>query len=148
MRCRVLLYMGSVRRHLCAGACGSHHIGCMGGSAHQLAIRTSGWLRKSVTPHRVNTFGPQPLDRLILLQHRQLCIQLCPCVRHTWSGIIVSPLVSQLSPLRVVCATITSSPHARNLVLLLEFKRLGSTDGATLSICCLTASVSLAWTPL
>ena len=37
-------------------------------------------------------------------------------------------------------------PHVRILVLLLGLKRLGNTDGATLSICCLNASVSLAWT--
>ena len=41
-----------------------------------------------------------------------------------------------------------SSPHVRILVLLIGRKRLGSTDGATLSICCLNASVSLAWTAL
>ena len=137
-----------MRRHLCAGACGSRHMGCMGGPAHQLAIRTSGGLRTSVTPHRVNTFGPQRSDHLILLHHRRLCIPLCPCACHTWSGIIVSTLGSQLSPLHVVSATITSSPHAQILVPLLGLKRLGSTDGATLGICCLTARVSLAWTPL
>ena len=115
---------------------------------NQLAIRTAGGLQTSVAPHRVNPFGLQRSDRLILLHHRRLCIQLCPCIRHTWLGIIVLTLRSQLSPLRVVSATITSSPHVRILVLLIGLKRLGSTDGATLSICCLTASVSLAWTPL
>ena len=34
------------------------------------------------------------------------------------------------------------------LVLLLGLKRLGNTDGATLNICCLNASVSLASTAL
>ena len=82
------------------------------------------------------------------MHHRRLCIQLCPCVRNTWSGIIVLTLGSQLSPLRVVSATITSSPHVRILILLPGVKRLGSADGATLSICCLTASVSIGWTAL
>ena len=137
-----------MRRHLCAGACGSRHMGCIGGPAHKLAIRTSGGLQTSVTPHRVNTFGPQRSDRLTLLHHRRLCTQLYRCVRHTWSGIIVLTLGSQLSPLRVVFATIMSSPHIRILDLLSGLKRLGSTDGATLSICCLNASVYLAWTAL
>ena len=139
-----------MRRHSCARACGSRHMGCMGGPAHQLAIRTSGGLQTSATPQPVNTFGPQRSNRLVPLHHRQLCIQLCPCVRHTCqcSGIIVLTLGSQLLPLRVVSATIMCSPHVRNLVLLLGLKRLGSTDGATLSICCLTASVALAWPPL
>ena len=56
-------------------------------------------------------------------------------------------------PHRVVSATITSSPRVRILILLLGHKRLGNTDGATLltftlSIGCLNASVSLAWTAL
>ena len=55
---------------------------------------------------------------------------------------------SQLLPRRVVSATITSSPCVRILVLFLGLKRLGNTDGATLNICCLNASVSLAWTAL
>ena len=55
---------------------------------------------------------------------------------------------SQLLPRRVVSATITSSPCVRILVLLLGLKRLGNTDGAALNICCLNASVSLAWTAL
>ena len=46
-----------MRRHSCAGAFGSRHMGCMGGPAHQLAIHTSGGLQISVTPQRVNTFG-------------------------------------------------------------------------------------------
>ena len=137
-----------MRRHLCAGACGSRHMGWMGGPAHQLAKRTSRGLQTSVTPRRVNTFGPQRSDRLILLHHQRLCTQLYPCVCHTWSGIVVLTLGPQLSPLRVVSATITPSPHVRTLVLLPGLKRLGSTDGATLSICCLNASVSLAWTAL
>ena len=101
-----------MRRHLCAGACGSRHMGCMGGPAHPLAIRMSGVLQTSVTPPRVNTFGPQRSDRLILLHHCRLYTQLCPCVRRTWSGIIVLTLVSHLSPLRLVSATITSFPPA------------------------------------
>ena len=40
------------------------------------------------------------------------------------------------------------SPHVRILVLFLGLKRLGNKDGATLNICCLNASVSLAWTAL
>ena len=44
--------------------------------------------------------------------------------------------------------SITSSPCVRILVLLLGLKRLGNTDGATLNICCLNASVSLTWTTL
>ena len=110
----------------------------------QLAIHTSGGLQISVTPQRVNTFGAQRSDRLTLLHHRRLCTQLCPCVRRTWPGIIVLTLGSQLLPQRVVSATITSSPRVRILVLLLGLKRLGGTDGATLSICYLNASVSLA----
>ena len=81
--------LGSVRRRLCAGACGSRHMGCVGGPAHQLAIHTSGGLQTSVTPRRVNTFGPQWSDRLTLLRRRRLCTRLCPCVRCIWSGIIV-----------------------------------------------------------
>ena len=77
-----------------------------------------------------------------------VCTQLYPCGRRTWSEMIVLTLGTQLLPQYVVSATITSYPHVRSLVLLLGLKRLGSTDGATLSICCLTASVSLAWTPL
>ena len=116
-----------------AGACGSRHMGCMGGAAHKLAMHTSGGVQTSVNPHRVNTFGTQRSDRLILLHHRRprLYTQLCPCVRHTWSGIIVLTLGSQLSPRRVVSATITCSPHVRIVVLLLGLKQLGSTDGAT-----------------
>ena len=137
-----------MRRHSCAGAYGSRRMGCMGGPAHQLAVRTSGGLQTSVTPRRVNTFGTQRSDRLILMHHRRLCTQLCPFVRHTWSGIIVLTLGSQLLPQRVVSATITSSPHVRILVLLPGLELLGSTDGTTLSICCLNASVSLAWAAL
>ena len=139
-----------MRRHLCAGAYGGRHMDCMGGPAHhgQLAIHKSGGLRISVTPRRMSTFGAQRSDRLILLHHRRLCTQLCPCVRHTWTGIIVLTLGSQLLPQRVVSATITSSPKVRILVLLLGLKRLGNTDGATLSICCLNAGVCLAWTGL
>ena len=136
-----------MRRHLCAGAYGSRHMGCMGGPAHQLAVHTSGGLQISVTPQRVNTFDVQRSDRLVLLHHRRLCTQLCP-LRRTWSGIIVLTLGSQLLPQRVVSATITSSPHVRILVLLPGLKRLGNTDGATLSICYLDASVSLAWRAL
>ena len=66
----------------------------------------------------------------------------------TWPEIIFLTLGTQLLPRRVVSATITSSPHARSSVLLLGLKRLGNTDGATLSIYCLNASVSLAWTAL
>ena len=40
--------------------------------------------------------------------------QLCPCVRRTWSGIIVLTLGSQLLLQRAVSATITSSPRVRN----------------------------------
>ena len=85
-----------MRWHLCAGACVSRHMGCMSGPAHQLAIRTAGGVQTPVTPYRVNTFGPQQSDRLILLHHRRLCVQLHPCVRHTWSEIIVLTLGSQL----------------------------------------------------
>ena len=53
-----------MRRHSCAGAFGSRHMGCMGGPAHQLAIHTSGGLQISVTPQRVNTFGAQRSDQL------------------------------------------------------------------------------------
>ena len=137
-----------MRLHLCAGAYGSRHIGCMGGPAHQLAIPTSGGLQISVTPQHVNTFGAQRSDRLILVHHRRLCTQFCPCVRRTWSGIIVLTLGSQLLPQLVVSATITSSPHVRILVLLPGLKRPGNTDGATMSICYLNASVALAWTAL
>ena len=69
-------------------------------------------------------------------------------VTGTLLGTIVLTLGSQLLPRRVVSATITASPHARIVVLLLGLKRLGNTDGATLSICCLNASVALAWTAL
>ena len=137
-----------MRRHLCAGAYGSRHVGCMGCLAHQLAIHTSGGLQISVTPQFVNIFGAQWSDRLILSHHRRLCTQLCPCDRRTWSGILVLTLGSQLLPQREVSATIMSSTHVRILVLLLGLKRLGNTDGATLSIRCLNASVSLAWTAL
>ena len=123
-------------------------MGCTGGPAHKIAIHTPGGLETSVTPLRVKTFGTQRSDRLILLHHQRLCTLLCPFVRHIWSGITVLTLGSQLSPKRVVSATMTSSPHIRMLVLLLGLKRLGSTAGATLSICCLNASVSLAWTAL
>ena len=44
-------------------------------------------------------------------------------------------LGTQLLPQRVVSATITSSPHFRILVRLLGLTPLGTTDGATLSIC-------------
>ena len=67
----------------------------------------------SVTPQRVNTFRAQRSDRLTLLHHRRLCTQLCPCVRRTWSGIIVLTLGSQLLLQRVVSATITSSPRVQ-----------------------------------
>ena len=50
--------------------------------------------------------------------------------------------------LRAVSTAITSSPCVRILVLLLGLKRLGNTDGATLNICYLNASASLAWTAL
>ena len=120
----------------------------VGGRAHQLAIHTSGGLQTSVTPRRVNTFGPQRSDWLTLLRRRRLCTRLCPCVRRIWSGIIVLTLGSQLSPLRVISATIPASPHVRILVLPLGLMRLGSTDGATLSICCLNASVSPTLTDL
>ena len=137
-----------MRRHSCAGAYGSRRMGCMGGPAHRLAIHTPGGLQISVTPQRVNTFRAQRSNRLTLLHHQRLCSQLCPCGRRTWLEIIVLTLVSQLILQRVGSATITSSPRFRILVLLLGLLRLGNTDGATLSICCLNASVSLAWTAL
>ena len=122
----------------------SYHMGmgCMVGPTHQLATHVR--LQISVTPHAqtpVERNGQSGLH--ILLHRRRLCTQGCPCVR-TRSGIIVLTLGTQLSPQRVVSATITSSRHVRILVLLLGLKRLGNTDGATLSICCLNASVSLA----
>ena len=143
--------LGSVRWRLCAGACGSRRMGCVGAPAHQLAIHASGGLQTFVTPRHVNTFGPQRSDRLTLLRRRRLRTRLCPCVRRVrriWSGIIVLTLGSQLSPLRVISATIPSSPRVRILVLLLGLMRLGGTDGATLGICCLNASVSPALTDL
>ena len=72
--------------------------------------------------------------------------RVCPCGRRTWLEIIVFTLETQLLLRNVVSATITSSPHVRILILLIGHKRIGNTDGATLSICCLNASVSVAWT--
>ena len=66
-----------MRRHLCAGAYGSRHMGCMGGPARRLAEYTSGGLRVSVTPQRVNTFGAQRSDRLTLLHMFCTCPPLC-----------------------------------------------------------------------
>ena len=80
--------------------------------------------------------------------HAQAITQLCSSRRRIWSEIIFLTLGTQLLPQRVVSATIMSSTHVRILVLLLGLKRLGNTDGATLSIRCLNASVSLAWTAL
>ena len=137
-----------MRWHSSAGAYGSRHMGYMDGPVHQLATHTSGGSQTSVTPHRVNAFGVQRSDWLILLHHRRLCTQLCHCVCHKWSKIIVLTLGTQLLPQHVVSATTTSSARVRILVLLLGLKRLGNTDGATLSICCLNAGVSLAWTTL
>ena len=96
-------------RQLCAGAYGSSHMDCMGGPAHQLAIHTAGGLQIPVSPRPASSFGAQRSDRRILLHHRRLCTQLCPYVRHTWLGIIVLTLGSQLLPQCVVSATITSS---------------------------------------
>ena len=53
-----------------------------------------------------------------------------------------------LLPEQVGSATTTSPSHFRILVLLRGLQRPGNTDGATLSICCLSAGVSLAWTAL
>ena len=63
---------------------------------------------------------------------------------------IALALGSQLLQHRVVSAMITSSPRVPILEQLLGLKRLGNTDGATLSIGCSNASVSLAcsWTAL
>ena len=67
--------LGSVRRHLSAGAYGGRHMDCMGGPAHQLAIHKSGGLRISVIPRRVSTFGAQRSGRFIILRPRRLCTQ-------------------------------------------------------------------------
>ena len=99
-------------------------MGCMGGPAHQLAIHTSGGLQASVTPPRMNMFGAQRSDRLILLHRRRLCTPLHPCVCRNWSGMIVLTLGSQLLPQRVGSAPITYSTLVRILVLLLGLKRL------------------------
>ena len=48
-----------MRRHLCAGAYGSRHIGYLDGTARQLAIHTFGGLQISVIPQRLNTGGAQ-----------------------------------------------------------------------------------------
>ena len=133
-------------RHLCTGAYGGRHMDCMGGPAHQLAIHKSGGLRISVTPRRGSTFGAQRSDRLILLHHRQLCTQIM--------SLRSSHLVGDHCLDFGVTACSLCNDHvfpsrvSGFLVLLLGLKRLGNADGATLSICCLNASVSLAWTAL
>ena len=49
-------------------------------------------------------------------------------------------------PPHVVSAKTTSFPRARIFGLLLGLRQPGSTDGATLSTCCVNDRVSLAWT--
>ena len=78
-----------MRRHSCTGAYGSRHMGCVGGPAHRLAIRTPGGLQISITPQRGSTSGAQRPDRHILLRRPRLYTPLCPCGRHTWWEIIV-----------------------------------------------------------
>ena len=107
---------------------------------------TAGGLQLSVTPQRGNTSGAQRSDRHTLRRRPRLYTQLFPCGHRTWLEIIALTLGTQLLPQRVFSATITSSPGVRILVLLLGRKRQVNTDAATMSICCLNASVSVAWT--
>ena len=120
-----------------------------GGRDHtrRACIRPGG-LPISVSPRWRNTYGAQRKDRHIQLRRPPFYTQLCPCGRHTYSGIIVLTLGTRPLPQRVLSATITSSPRVRILVRLLRFRRLGNSDGATLSTSYLNASVSLAWTAM